>query len=458
MKKQTYSNLFTRSSRAARLGHLSPAFLGVILVLGAINPPRLSSLTRQRDSQHWIGTWAAAPQRAVQGGVPSFRNQTLRLIVHISAGGRTIRIKISNVFGDQPLVIGSVHVARRTDGANIEPSSDRTLTFDKHPSITIPARSLATSDPVDSDVAALSDLAISVFFPGPTTATTLHILAQQTNYVSSEAGDLTAQVKFAVAETISFWPFLAGVDVIASRHGASVVAFGSSLTDGDGSTEDANRRWPDVLAERFQRSGHAELGVLNEGIIGNRLLNDSQGPRQSGGPPPLGAVFEQLGPALGESGVKRFDRDVLSQTTVKYVIIALGVNDILFPGSFVPATEGVTSQDLIVGYRQLIARAHKNTIRAIGSTIPPFEHSLFRNPRFESFYTPEKEKLRQEVNAWIRNSGEFDGVIDFDTAARDPNRPTQILPAYDSGDHLHVNDAGNVAQGNAISLALFDSR
>lgn len=458
MKQRTHGNLFNSFSRAGRMRYFRRAFLGAILVLGAINPSRVSGVAEPPDGHHWIGTWAAAPQRGVPGVVQSYQNQTLRLIVHVSAGGSTVRVKISNIFGDQPLAIGSAHVGRRAEGANIDPSSDRKLTFDKQTSVTIPAGWLATSDPVDLGVAALSDLAISLFFPGPTATTTVHILAQQTNYVSAEAGDVTAKANFPAGETIGFWPFLAGVDVIASGQGASVVALGSSLTDGDGSTEDANRRWPDALAERLQKNGHAELGVLNEGIIGNRLLNDSQSPRQSGGPPPLGPVFEVLGPALGESGVKRFERDVLSQTTVKYVIIALGVNDILFPGSFVPATEGITSQDLIQGYRQLIARAHKNGIRAIGSTIPPFEHALFRSPRFESFYTPEKEKLRQEANAWIRNSGEFDGVIDFDAAVRDPNRAVQILPAYDSGDHLHVNDAGNVAQANAISLALFDSR
>jgi lysophospholipase L1-like esterase len=352
----------------------------------------------------------------------------------------------------------AAHIARRTDAANIDLSSDRILKFNKQSSVTIPAGSLALSDPVELDVSALSDLAISLFFPGPTPATTVHILAQQTNYVSPERGDFSAQTDFPVAKTISFWPFLVGVDVIASRRGAAVVAFGSSLTDGDGSTEDANRRWPDILAERLQKNGYTELGVLNEGMIGNRLLNDIQGPGQLGGPPPLGPVFEQLGPALGEAGLKRFERDVLSQTKVKYVIIGLGVNDILFPGTFVPARESVTSQDLIVGYRQLIARAHKSGIRVIGTTIPPFERALFRNPRFESFYTPEKEASRQEVNAWILRTGEFDGVIDFDRAVRDPNHPTELLPAYDSGDHLHVNDAGNVAQGNTIPLALFGKR
>ena len=415
---------------------------------------------RNVAQDNWIGTWAAAPQAAPQGQVQTFHNQSLRLIVHTSAGGKKVRIKISNTFGDQPLLIGTARIARRASEADIDPASDRALKFHGNASTTIPPHSIAVSDPVDLEVPALSDLAISLFFPETAALTTMHILALQTNYLSAETGDATAQMKFPAAQTITFWPFLTGVDIESTPHAAAIVALGSSLTDGDGSSENANRRWPDVLAERLQKGGpkDAELAVLNEGIIGNRLLNDTQSPRQAGGPPPLGAVYEQLGPALGQSGLARFDRDVLAQAGVKYVILALGVNDILFPGSFIPQTESVTAQNLINGNRQLIARAHKKGIRVIGTTIPAFEHALFRNPLYERFYSPENEKMRQEVNAWIRTAGEFDGVIDFDQAVRDPNHPTQILPAYDSGDHLHVNDAGNVAQGKAIPLSLFHSR
>ena len=408
--------------------------------------------------EQWIGTWAAAPQRPIQVAVQSFRNQTLRLIVHTSAGGKKVRIKISNAFGGQPLLIGAAHIARRSAGAEIDPASDRTLTFRGHMSTTVAARSMVVSDPVELQVPALSDLAISIFLPQGTKATTLHVMALQTNYVSAETGDATAEVKFPVAKTISSWPFLTGVDVTASSGGATIVAFGSSLTDGDGSTKDANRRWPDVLAERLQKdpAGSTEMGVANEGIIGNRLLSDSESPRQTGGP--MEATFKELGPLLGQSGLARFQRDVLTQAGVKYVILALGVNDILFPGSFISASERVSAQGVIAGNRQLIARAHKKGIQVIGTTIPPFENAIFRDPFFDRFYTPEKEKIRQEVNAWVRGSGEFDGVIDFDEVVRDPSHRTQISPAYDSGDHLHVNDEGNVAQGNAIPLALFHAR
>lgn len=426
-------------------------------VLGALSPTNSWGAT-DPNSQHWVGTWAASPQRGMSGQTETFHNQTLRLIVHTSIGGKQARIKISNVFGAQPLVIGSAHIARRAADANIDPSSDRALTFGKQSSITIPAGSLAVSDPVDLVIPALSDVAISLFFPNETAATTVHLLAKQTNYISAEAGDSTATANFRGAKTLSSWPFITGVDVAAAPGAAAIVAFGSSLTDGDGSTKDTNRRWPDVLAERLHKNGNTQLGVLNEGVIGNRLLSDSQSPRQSGGPPPLGPVFQVLGPSLGEAGVTRFERDVLSQAGVKYAILGLGVNDILFPGSFIPATENVTAQQLIAGNRELTTRAHKKGIRVIGTTIPPFEHALFRDPLFQDFYSAEKEKVRQEVNAWIRSGGEFDGVIDFDAAAHDPNHPTQLLPAFDSGDHLHVNNAGNVAQGNAISLALFQGR
>ena len=411
---------------------------------------------RNAAQNHWIGTWAAAPQAAFRGGVQTFHNQTIRLIVRTSAGGKKVRIKISNTFGDQPLHIGAAHIARRLAEADTDPASDRTLKFHGHWSTTIPPRSMMISDPADLDVPARSDLAISLFFPATATLTTWHVLAKQTNYVSAETGDATAQVKFPVAKTISFWPFLTGVDV-ASSHSAAIVAFGSSLTDGDGSTKDANRRWPDVLAERLQKAGGeaAELGVLNEGIIGNRLLSDSQSPRQAGGPPPLGAVFGELGPALGQAGLARFDCDVLAQAGVKYAILALGVNDMLFPGSFIPQTESVTARDLIAGNRQLIARARKKGIRVIGTTIPPFEHAFFRDPFYDRFYSPENEKVRQEVNAWIRTSGEYDAVIDFDLVVRDPNSPSKILALLDSGDHGHPTDAGYQALANAIDLRLF---
>jgi lysophospholipase L1-like esterase len=430
--------------------------VGALALFIFINSSSAASNTfSKRSREHWIGTWAASPQPASKARLQTYQNQTLRLIVHTSAGGRKVRIKISNIFADQPLVIGSAHVARRSGGPNIDPASDRALRFGGHASTTIAAGSMVVSDPVDLDLAPLSDLAISLFFPNATVVTTAHALALQTNYVSSKLGDVTSTANFPFGKTIASWPFLTGVDVLTSPNGASIVALGSSTTDGDGSTRDTNHRWPDFLAERLQKAGHKHLGVLNEGIIGNRLLSDSQSPSQAGGPPPLGPVFEQLGPVLGPSGMARFQRDVLAQAGVKYLVLNLGVNDILFPGSFIPASETVTSKAIISGNRELISRAHKAGITVIGATIPPFEHALFRDPFFDRFYTPENDRIREEVNDWIRKTGEFDAVVDLDMAVRDPSRPSQLLPAYDSGDHLHVNDAGNAAQADAFRLELF---
>ncbi|HEY6306654.1 MAG TPA: SGNH/GDSL hydrolase family protein [Candidatus Angelobacter sp.] len=413
--------------------------------MGSTNPAIVSSAQVNRDGQHWIGTWAASPQPFLPGTLQTFRNQSLRLIVHTSAGGTRVRIKISNTYGDHPLLIGGAHVARRTAAADIDPTSDRALRFHGHSSITVPARSMVVSDPVELEVPALSDLAISLFLPKSTEATTSHILAKQTSYVSPETGDSTAEVKFPVAKTIRSWPFLTGVDVVASPGGAAIVAFGSSLTDGDGTTLDTNRRWPDVLAERLQKDAarKAEVGVLNQGIIGNRLLKDS--PQQAGSP---------FGAGLGQAGLARFERDVLAQAGVKYVIVGLGINDIAFPGSLTPLTEQVSAESVISGYRQLIARAHQKGIRVIGTTNPPFENAFLGDPPI-TFYTPEKEMVRQKVNTWILSGAEFDAVVDFDLVLRDPSHPTQLLPGYDSGDHLHPNNAGCIAEGNAVPIALF---
>lgn len=406
-----------------------------------------SSVHVDGHGEQWIGTWATAPQPFIPGRLQTFRNQSLRLIVHTSAGGTKVRIKISNIYGDGSLLIGGAHIARRTAAAEIDPRSDRMLKFHAKSSTTVAAGSMVVSDPVEMDVRALSDLAVSLFLPQPTEAKTSHSMAKQTGYVSPETGDSTAAVNFSVAKTIDSWPFLTGVDVEASPGAAAIVAFGSSLTDGDGTTTDTNGRWPDVLAERLQKGagGKAEIGVLNEGIIGNRLLHDS--PKGTDNP---------FGAGLGQAGLARFERDVLAQAGVRYVIVGLGINDILFPAfPFTPPSEKVSAEDIISGYRQLIVRGHRKGVRVIGTTNPPFENSAFEG-LVTAFYTSEREAIRQKVNDWIRSSGEFDGVVDLDAVLRDPSHPTQLLLAYDSGDHLHPNNAGCIAEANAVPLALFE--
>jgi lysophospholipase L1-like esterase len=418
-------------------------FAGIVLSLQS------AALHTQSDAgARWTGSWATASQPALPSSVLTLRNQTLRLIVHTTVGGRKVRIRLSNVYGDRPLRIGGAHIARRVSGADVDSSTDGMLTFGGVPSVTIPAGAVAVSDAATLDIAPLSDVAVSLFLPDTTFATTSHILAQQISYVS-DTGDFSAHASMPVVRKIRSWPFLTELDVVGSAGGATIVAFGASTTDGDGSTPDSNRRYPDVLAERLQRAGGglAALGVLNEGIIGNRLLSDS--------PHELRPLF---GSVLGPAAVSRFERDVLSHAGVRYVILALGVNDILFPGSFTPVTEALAAEDIIAGYRLLIARAHQRGIRIIGTTIPPFENATFTNPPMR-FYTPQKEVVRTKVNAWMRGATrEFDGVVDFDAVLRDPRHPSQLSAAYDSGDHLHMNDAGYAATANAIPLTLFRQR
>ena len=322
-----------------------------------------------------------------------------------------------------------------------DPVSDRRLTFRGHETTVIPPGSSLTSDPIALDIAPLSDLAISLYLPKATAATTVHALALQTSYVSPAKGNFAAAGSLPIAKTIDSWPFLTGVDVSIPAPGSTIVMLGDSTTDGDGSTPGANRRLSDALATRLVRATGRVFGVLNEGLIGNRLLRGS--PRQS---------RQQFGEALGESGLTRFDRDVLAHPGVRYVIVRLGINDIGFPGAFASRSEWASSRSLIAGYRQLIRRTRQKDIKVIGMTLSPFGNAA----PVSGYFTSEKEKVRQEVNAWILNSGEFDAVVDADRVLRDPQNTGQLSTEYDSGDHLHPNNAGYTATAEAIPLGVFD--
>ena len=393
-----------------------------------------SSAGDARPLPHWVASWGTAPATqpaAAAAGAHTFQDQTLRLIVRTSAAGSEVRIRLSNEHGTTPLLIGAAHVGLRRSGAELVPGSNRALRFGGAATAVIPPGAPLLSDPVLLDVPAQADLAISLYLPGETPATTIHSAAFQTSYVSAP-GNHGAAASLPVQRTIAAWPFLTAVDVRTTRTGAAIVALGDSITDGAITTGDTNRRWPDLLMARLRGAG--DLGMVNRGIGGNRLLRD----------PVSYGMF-------GRAALARFDRDVLATTGVRYLIVLIGINDIGHPGSdSAPLTETVTPAELIAGYRQLIARARAKNIVVYGATMTPFEGTVF--PRY---FSAEKEQVRQAVNAWIRDSGEFDAVIDFERVLRDPAHPGRLLPQFDSGDHLHPNDAGMQAMADAIPLALF---
>ena len=385
---------------------------------------------------HWVAAWGASPapqlpDAQMQAAHLRFENQTLREIVHTSLGGDSVRVRLSNAYGKETLEIGAAHIALRAKGAAIATGSDRSLTFSGHPSVAIPPDALVLSDPVKLSFPAAADLAISIFLPGAVMGAGIHYGSEQTIYVGP--GDLTAAESPAQPTSLQSWVFLTGVDVMAPADAAAIVAFGDSITDGARSTVDANHRWPDILAARLAAGGGRKLGVLDAGIGGNRILHDGVSNIR-----------------FGVSALARFDRDVLAQVGVRYVIVLEGINDLGQPGPFTQASETVSADDLIAGLKQMIERAHERGLKIFGATLTPFE-----NTASPGYYTPEREVKRKAINQWIRAGGAFDGVIDFEKAVRDPAHPDSFLPEYDSGDHLHPDDAGYKAMGEAIDLKLF---
>jgi lysophospholipase L1-like esterase len=380
-------------------------------------------------SDHWVGTWAASPVAAknpdAKFGAPGTDGTTLREIVHISIGGLSIRVIFTNEFGLDPLTIGAAQVALSSGTGAITAGSSVQLTFGGKPSIIIPPGALVVSDPVPLKVAPASNLAVSLFLPDqPINQLTVHPFADQTNYLVP--GNAVTATSLDSPQTFFTWDFLKGVDVTADAKAASIVTFGDSITDGAHSTRDANARWPDVLASRLLANKKTEnLGILNEGIGGNRVLHDTAGP----------------------SALARFDRDVLAQAGVKYLVIMESINDIGHATDPVKPYDVVTAEDLIVGLGQLATRAHTHGIKVIGATLTPFVGAKYQSPA--------GEEIRQAVNKWIRTTNQFDGVIDFDKVTTDPTHPGMFLVLDDSGDHLHPGDAGYKAMGDSIDLNLF---
>lgn len=383
----------------------------------------------------WVGSWSASQQLAEPRNSLSaddLRDATLRQVVHLSIGGTELRVHVSNRFSTAPLHFSSIHVARPISAASekIVAASDKALQFSGSSDVTIPAGADYVSDPVAFPVTAQADLAITLHADALPAEQTGHPGSRATSYLAR--GDLVSAGELPDAKKVEHWYFIAGVDVAAPRGAASVVALGDSITDGHGATTDGNNRWPDVLATRLETAGAKKtLAVLNQGIGGNRLLLDG----------------------LGPNALARFDHDVLAQAGVRYLIVLEGINDIgtLTRDADVPDTEhDALVHRMLAAYEQVITRARTHGIKVIGATILPFVGSQYYHPG------PKSEEDRQAVNRWIRAPGHFDAIIDFDKVTRDPEHPDRLIPAFDSGDHLHPSPAGYRAMADAVPVSLFD--
>jgi len=397
----------------------------------------LAACAAHAQEAKWVGSWGASPLPPSPGAgpfpaTPSFSDQTVRQIVRLSVGGERVRLRLTNEYGGKTITIGAARVALADGVDKLKAGTEHAVTFDGRASATIPAGAPLLSDPIDLKVSDLATLSVSLYLRGDSGPCTCHGVGLQDAYVSAK-GDHT-QGTFAPEQTVQMRAFLSGVDVLAPRAQA-IVVLGDSISDGVGSTAGANRRWPDLFAERLSaRGGGTRFGVVNEGISGNQVLGDG----------------------AGQSALARFDRDVLSVPGLTHVIVFEGVNDLglgygklegpiaaLMP----PPAIKPTRDAMIAGYRQLIARAHAKGLKIYGATIAPYEGA--------AYYSAEGEAVRKAINDWIRTGKEFDGVLDFDAAFRDPARPTQMKDALQAGDHLHGSDAGYRAVADSIDLALF---
>jgi lysophospholipase L1-like esterase len=371
--------------------------------------------------EHWVGTWGCGPQLTEPGNLPPapLANSTLRQFVHVTLGGKQLRARFSNAYGNNSVTMNSVHVALAAGAGsggsgNINAATDMALTFRGAPSATLPPGEVVLSDPFAYDLPPLTNLAITTFF-GNISATTIngHPGSRTTSFIQS--GNAVSEASLPGAAKTAHWYIITGIDVLADAASKAIVTLGDSITDGRGSTTDGNNRWPDNLAQRLSTNATTVgVAVINMGIGGN-------------------GVFGGLGP----SAQARFDRDVLSQSGVRWLIVFEGVNDI---------AGGTSAQSLTNAYAQFVDKAHARNLRAYGATITPFGGN--------GYYTSAHEAVRQSVNAWIRTSGKFDAVIDFDAVVRNPVTLTNLLSAYDSGDGLHLNPAGYQAMANSIDLSL----
>jgi lysophospholipase L1-like esterase len=387
----------------------------------------------------WVTSWTSVPQQPIPGTAEQFDNQTIRLIVRTTVAGNQLRIRLSNEYGSEPLEIGSVHAARLVIGSSVDSETDRQVTFSHSDSIVIAPGSSIQSDPFDLSVKRSELVAISIFLPHRSVATTTHILALSNGYIGR--GDQSSADIFSSERTIDSRPFLTSLDVWTSKPATAIALFGDSTVDGVGASPDLDERWSDQIARELgRRQFRRNIGVVNLGIIGNRLLKAS--PVGEGSP---------FGNALGDAGVHRFARDISSIHGASHVIVRIGINDIGFPGSFEKDSVPVTGEMLIGGYRSLIKAAHKRKVKIIIATLAPFKGTKLA----DGFYTEAKEEMRMMVNKWMRESADVDGLLDLDRVLRDQADPSKLNPEFDSGDHLHINAKGNRAAAIAAVAILF---
>jgi lysophospholipase L1-like esterase len=391
---------------------------GSILLIGMLF---LAATNGFGADEHWVATWGCAPQLVEPRNLPpapGLGSNTLRQIVHVSVGGKRLRARFSNLAGDGPLTIAAAHFALAVGGSAIQAETDTALSFDKSTSVMIRPGEAIWSDPFDFDLAPLTSVAVTIRFSAVPTAITGHPGSRATSYL--QPGDEIAAPAMPDAVKTQHWYVLTGIDTATEKSSAAVVVLGDSITDGRGSTTDGNDRWPDDLARRFRTNGTtAHVAVVNEGIGGNTVL--------AGG--------------LGPTATARFDRDMLGQSGAGWFVVFEGVNDI-------GGSHGPDVADRLIGaYQSFIDKARAKGLRIYGATITPFGRSMYSSPAHET--------ARQAVNKWIRTGSQFDGVIDFDAVTRDQGEPANLLPAYDTGDHLHLNPAGYQAMADAVELVLF---
>lgn len=417
-----------------RSKYLVSAWLLILTITAGAGMTVVSAQDANRhQGSDWVTAWAMSPSTLPPGMLPAdaaahdeFDDQTLRLIAHVTAAGDTVRIRLANTHGSKPLHIGAASIAEQSSGSQIEVDTLQSLTFGEQPGIIIPRGATVFSDPLPFPVQAFTNLSISLYLPEPSGLPTTHRAAMQTSYVGA-SGDYTRAASMDDAHEIAFWHYLTAIDISGGDAGSTIVTVGDSITDGVGSTVDTNNRWPNLLALRLRNeAGLPTYAVANAGLSGNRVLHERS-------------------PMFGENLLARFERDVLALSNVSHIVLLEGINDMGMSVSMA-TDQQVSAEQIIAGYRQVAQRAWAHGIKVIGATLTPFEGA--------GYFSEAGEAKRQQVNAWIRDSGFFDAVIDFEAAIADPGNPARLPAAYTS-DNLHPNDAGYAAMANSIDLSIF---